>query len=95
MQVAHFVQNQSVIAAVCSSVPKNRLDVQIGANGTLPLEDSRTKSENYHSFDTIALLELAAACRNSYGSQFEPERSEAPTGTRTVQGTEPAVDWAS
>ena len=103
MQVAHFVQNQSVIAAVCSSVPKNRLDVQIGANGTLPLEDSRTKSENYHSFDTIALLELAAACRNSYGSQFPGQDQDylyhyktpksAGTGKAGGLGLADIVDW--
>ena len=33
-------------------------------------QDSRTKSEGYHAYDSIALLELAAACRASYGSKF-------------------------
>ena len=68
--VAHFVNNDTVVAAICSSVPKTRLDVQIGPNGTLPLEDTRTKSEGYHTYDTIALLELAAVCRQSYGTKF-------------------------
>lgn len=68
--VAHFVRNASVVAAVCSAAPARRLDVQIGANGTLPMEDRRTKSEGYHTYDAIALLELAAVCRKSYGTLF-------------------------
>ena len=61
---------ESVAASVCSEAAHRRLDVQIGPNGTLPLEDRRTKSENYHAFDSIALLGLAAACRKCYGHQF-------------------------
>lgn len=62
LAVAAFVGNQTITEAVCGTAGVTRLSKQIGANGTLPLEDKRTKSQNYHAFDTIALLELAAAC---------------------------------
>jgi hypothetical protein len=70
LAVAAFVGNSSITAEVCSAVAHTRLDVQIGPNGTLPLEDTRTKSQGYHAYDTAALLELAAGCRKSYGPHF-------------------------
>ena len=48
LAAANYVGNQSIIAAICSEAATRRLDVQIGPNGTLPLEDKRTKSEAYH-----------------------------------------------
>ena len=73
LAVSAFVGNETVIRDVCSAAAHKRLDVQIGPNGTLPLEDSRTKSQGYHAYDTAALLELAGACRKSYGLNF-PQR---------------------
>ena len=42
--------------------PQKRVAAQVGPNGTLPLEDKRTKSENYHTYNTVALLRLALLC---------------------------------
>jgi hypothetical protein len=96
LAVANFVGNHTVVAAVCSAAAKSRLGVQIGPNGTLPLEDSRTKSENYHAFDTTALLRLAAACRKSYGVQFPRGDADFLYGYKTAQhgvGLLDVVTW--
>jgi hypothetical protein len=73
LAVAAYVGNMTIAADVCSAAAHARLDVQIGANGTLPLEDSRTKSQGYHAFDTRALLALVGACRKTFASS-EPFR---------------------
>jgi hypothetical protein len=69
LAVAAYVGNMTVAADVCSVVAHARLDVQIGANGTLPLEDSRTKSQGYHAYDTRALLALVGACHKNFGNE--------------------------
>ena len=58
VSVAAFVGNASVAAEICAAAPKARLEVQLGPNGTLPKEDSRTKSQGCarprHAFDCAA-----------------------------------------
>ena len=60
--LAGHVGNQTAIDATCAAAPERRIAVQVGADGSLPLEDSRTKSEAYHAYDATALLTLAEVC---------------------------------
>jgi len=45
--VATYLGNASVGTTVCREAAERRIAVQVGPNGTLPMEDLRTKSEEY------------------------------------------------
>eukprot|EP00937_MAST-01D_sp_MAST-1D-sp2_P005309 g5309.t1 len=60
--LAAHLGNASLVDAVCEAAPSRRIAVQVAADGSLPLEDSRTKSESYHAYDATALLTLADLC---------------------------------
>lgn len=61
--IGTFNRNASIVDKICSEVPSKRIDVQVDPTGSLPMEDKRTKSLNYHTFDTDALMLLAWVCR--------------------------------
>jgi len=87
--VALHLGNTSVAAAICSAAGAKRVAVQVGPSGTLPLEDSRTKSEEYHLYDTKALLELATVCsrrgaRGTAGESLFNYTSPKHVGLMTV-----------
>ena len=94
--VAAFLQNTSFVEKVCEEAGPNRVAVQVGPNGTLPMEDSRTKSEEYHMFDTIALLNLATLC-NVHAHQSDPSKSlfdYIPTSSGAAKsGLHDVVEW--
>ena len=62
VSLAAHLGNQSLVDQVCAAAPAKRIAVQVAGDGSLPMEDSRTKSENYHAYDMTALLTLADVC---------------------------------
>jgi len=59
LTLALHTGNASVAAAVAAAAPAARLDVQIAANGSLPLECARANSLGYVVYDGLALQLLA------------------------------------
>ena len=60
--IAVYAANHSVASAICAAAPAKRIAVQVAPDGSLPLEDKRSKSQGYHAYDLEALLQLAALC---------------------------------
>ena len=56
---ALFCGHEDVARAVVAEVPRRRLDVQLAADGTFPLELERTRPFSYTVFNLKALLWLA------------------------------------
>jgi hypothetical protein len=85
---AIYTGNASVANSICASAPTKRLDVQIAANGSLPMEDKRTKSEHYHTEDLFELMELASVCART---------TDAPNlfahTARDGRGLSRALEW--
>eukprot|EP00037_Helgoeca_nana_P010383 m.91178 g.91178 ORF g.91178 m.91178 type:complete len:465 (+) comp20171_c0_seq1:78-1472(+) len=88
--IALALGNHSVAAAVCTAAGVKRIGVQVGPNGTLPLEDSRTKSEEYHLFDTEGLLMLATLCTTVAPSEESLFTYRCPD---TNRGLELVMQW--
>jgi len=58
--MATFLQNTTVAANLVKSDVRGRVDLQINATGSLPMEDGRSNSFGYHVGDAIQFLNLAA-----------------------------------
>ena len=76
---AFFVGNRTVVDRICAAAPTKRIGEQVAADGALPAEDQRTKSESYHNFALVALLELATICPALYSY-------ETPGDGRSLRG---------
>ena len=63
--VALFVGDGATAAAFAASDAARVVDVQVGANGALPLEEVRTRSLHYVTFDLHALQSLATTARRA------------------------------
>jgi hypothetical protein len=63
--VALYTGNASIAAAFAALDGARVIDVQIGARGALPLEESRTRSLHYVIFDLHALQSLATTARRA------------------------------
>lgn len=86
---AYFVGNQSTVQAVCDAAPARRIAEQVTADGSLPAEDARTKSESYHAFAMVALLDLAWLCRTAAPTAPDLFEYETADG-RSLRGV---VEW--
>ncbi|MFD0634094.1 alginate lyase family protein [Catenulispora yoronensis] len=62
--IALYVGQRSQAAAIAQSAKANRIAVQIQADGSQPLELSRTRSWHYSNFNVTALCRLAEVGRH-------------------------------
>eukprot|EP00039_Didymoeca_costata_P010914 m.148688 g.148688 ORF g.148688 m.148688 type:complete len:897 (+) comp15003_c0_seq2:3062-5752(+) len=83
---ALHINNITAAQDHCARVVDDRFAVQISENGSLPMEDSRTKSEEYHSMDTEGLLTLATLCNNVHFDLFHAT-------TKKGLGLEKVLQW--
>ena len=65
MAMATYVGNATAAADLVNNDARGRVDLQISANGTLPMEDGRSSSFGYHTGDLEGFLKLAAVVNAS------------------------------
>ena len=86
---AFFVEDITVVTRICDAAPDAQIARQVSPDGALPAEDARTKSESYHAFALVALLDLAWLCRTA--SPASPDLFVYQT--RTGRSLRRAVEW--
>jgi hypothetical protein len=59
---ATYAQDSALATQICKDAVASRLEIQLGADGTLPHEDLRSDGERYHLFTSTAIMELARLC---------------------------------
>ena len=69
LALALFSGNETVASAVASAAAARRFDLQIAADGSLPLETSRQDSLSYSQFD-IEALQMVAQLASAVGVEL-------------------------
>ena len=59
LAMATFLQNATAANDLVKNDVRGRIDLQINASGSLPMEDGRSNSFGYHVGDAIQFLNLA------------------------------------
>ena len=85
LAMATFVQNASAALDLVSNDVRGRVDLQINATGSLPMEDGRSNSFGYHVGDAIQFLNLAAAVN---GALRDLSETFCPRLTDSLRPTE-------
>ena len=74
--IAVYAANHSVASAICAAAPAKRIAVQVAPDGSLPLEDKRSKSQSYHAYE-----------RPSSSSPLSATASAPPTSSASRRPT--------